>query len=238
MRLCTLLDGEDSGKGESTRQIVLWSFAAAASLLAVVWFGVPFIAARLTGLVPLSLEMQLGEAVDSQARAIFGGKTCANPEGAAALATLVRRLQTAAALPFPPQPVVLASSVPNAFAIPGGKIYVLNGLIGNAESPDELAGVLAHELGHLAHRDGLRRLIQDSGTGFLLGLLFGYVTGVGAILNAGRGMLTAAYSREAEADADQFAVAVMKSLGRSPKALGTLLLRASCPLLCRIGELQ
>jgi len=191
-RLCILLDGEKSANSESTRRIVFWSLAAAASLLAIVWFGVPFIAARLTGLVPLSLEKRLGEAADSQVRAIFGGKTCTSPHGAAALAKLLHQLQTAVPLPLPPQPVVLASSVPNAFAIPGGKIYILDGLIGKAESPDELAGVLSHELGHIAHRDGLRRLIQDSGTGFLIGLLFGDVTGAAAILNAGRGMLNAA----------------------------------------------
>jgi Zn-dependent protease with chaperone function len=229
LQLCKVLDGEGSTNGASTRRIVLWSLAAAASLLAVVWFGIPYISARLTEFVPLSLEKRLGEASDKQIRAIFAGKVCASPEGTAALAKLVGRLQTAARLPFPPEPAVLSSTVPNAFALPGGRVYVLNGLIAKTQSPDELAGVLAHELGHVAHRDGLRRLIQDSGTGFLIGLLFGDVTGAGAVLNAGRGMLSSAYSREAEANADRFAVAVMKNLGRPSNALGVLLLRISGP---------
>ena len=68
------------------------------------------------------------------------------------------RLQTAAQLPIPPDPVVLRSNVANAFALPGGRVYVLAPLLAKSETPDELAGVLTHELGHVAHRDGLRRL--------------------------------------------------------------------------------
>ncbi len=72
---------------------------------------------------------------------------------------------------------VLPTSVPNAFALPGGKVFVLKGLLDKAESPDELAGILAHELGHLKHHDNMRGLIYNGGTSFLIGLLFGDVTG-------------------------------------------------------------
>jgi predicted Zn-dependent protease len=51
---------------------------------------------------------------------------------------------------------VLASPVPNAFALPGGRIYLLNGLLQKAESADEIAGVIAHEMGHVSHRDQTR----------------------------------------------------------------------------------
>ncbi|HXW72071.1 MAG TPA: M48 family metallopeptidase [Methylocella sp.] len=227
--LCKRLDGEGAAGHVSTARIVAWSLAAAASLLAVIWFGVPIIAAQLTGLVPLSWEKRLGEATDTQVRAIFGGRSCASAEGGAALTKLVSTLQAAAGLPIPLQPVVLDSSVANAFALPGGKIYILNGLIGKAESPDELAGLLAHELGHVAHRDGLRRLIQDSGTGFFAGLLLGDVTGGAMLASAGRVALRAAYSRETEANADRYAIALMEKLGRSPKPMGDLLLRISDP---------
>jgi Zn-dependent protease with chaperone function len=229
LRLCTLLDGEGSAGSVSTARIVLWSLAAAASLLAVIWFGVPLVAARLTGLVPLSMEKRLGEAADRRVHAIFGRKTCTRAEGTAALAKLVGALQAIAQLRLPPEPSVLASPIPNAFALPGGKVYVLNGLLEKAESPDELAGVLAHEFGHVAHRDGLRRLIEDSGTGFLVGLLLGDVTGASVVLGAGRGLLSAAYTRDAEANADRFALELMEKLGRSPKPFGDILMRISGP---------
>ena len=113
----------------------------------------------------------------------------------------------------------------NALALPGGRIYLLDGLLQQARSPDELAGILAHELGHVHHRDGMRRLIQTGGTSFLFGLLFGDVTGAGAVIFVGRSMLDASYSRDAERSADAFAIDVMHKLGRSPLPSGDLLFR-------------
>jgi len=229
LRLCKLLDGEGSPGEGSTLRIVAWSLAAAVSICAVAWFGVPALADRLTPLVPNWAERRLGDMADRQVRAIFPAKTCATPEGTAALNKLVGELQAEAHPRLIPEPLVLASNTPNAFALPGGRIYVLKGLLDKAESPDELAGVLAHELGHVAHRDGLRRLIANSGASFLIGLLLGDVAGSSVVLTAGRGLFAAAYSREAEAEADLYAVQTMRKLGRSPKPLGDLLLRITGP---------
>ncbi len=121
----------------------------------------------------------------------------------------------------------MASRTPNAFALPGGKVFLLDGLMQKADSPDEIAGVLAHELGHVKHRDHLRQLIQTGGTSFLFGLLFGDVSGAGAVVFASRTLLNASYSREAEQNADDFAIDVMHRLGRSPKPMGDLLLRVT-----------
>jgi Zn-dependent protease with chaperone function len=166
--------------------------------------------------------------VDSQVRALFGN-TCAKPAGAAALRKLVGRLQTVAHLPIPPDLVVLRSTIANAFALPGGRIYVLSGLLKISETTDELAGVLSHELGRVAHRDGLRRLIRDGGTSFLVGLMFGDVTGSGAVLIAARSVLSASNSRDDETGADRFAVSIMHGLGRPTAPLGVLLERVSGP---------
>jgi Zn-dependent protease with chaperone function len=54
------------------------------------------------------------------------------------------------------RPLCCRRPIPNAFALPGGKVYLFDGLLAKAENPDEIAGVLAHELGHLKHRDGIR----------------------------------------------------------------------------------
>ena len=96
-----------------------------------------------------------------------------------------------------------------------------------AENPDEIAGVLAHELGHLNHRDNMRALIYNGGTSFLIGLLFGDVTGSSAVIFASRSLVTASYSRKAEQDADTFSIGVMHRLGRSPKPMGELLFRVT-----------
>ena len=104
---------------------------------------------------------------------------------------------------------------------------MLSGLLKISETPDELAGVLSHELGHVAHRDGLRRLIRDGGTSFLVGLMFGDIAGSGAVLMAGRSVLTASYSRDDETGADRFAVSIMHGLGRPTAPLGKLLDRVT-----------
>lgn len=224
LRLCPRLDGPGSAATVSAWRIAAASLAAAAAILAIVWFGMPLLADRLAGIFPYAWEKPLGEAVDPRVRAMFGA-ACVRPEGVAALDKLVRQLQQAAALAIPPEAAVLRSTVPNAFALPGGRVYVLSGLIAKAHDPDELAGVLSHEFGHVAHRDGLRRLIRDGGTSFLVGLLFGDVTGSGAVLMAGRLVLSASHSRAAETDADAFAVKIMHGLGRPAAPLGALLLR-------------
>ncbi len=206
-----------------TAKIVFWSLAATISLVLTVLFLVPLVADRLAPMVPISVERRLGEAVDSQVRALFGGEACAAEPGRSALAKLGTKLTGAADLPMSVDIAVLQSEVPNAIALPGGKLYVLAPLLAEAKHPDELAGVLAHELGHVAGRDGLRKLLQTGGSSFLLGLLFGDVTGGAAIVFAAQVLVDSRYSREAEAAADAFAAALMLRLGRSPKPLGAFL---------------
>jgi predicted Zn-dependent protease len=228
LHLCRGLDGPGSTATVAVWRIAAASLAAATVIVAMAWFGMPLLANRLAIVMPYSWEMQLGDAIDPRVRALFGD-TCARPQGAAALHKLVARIQTAAELPIRPDPVVLQSKMANAFALPGGRVYLLSRLLSVSTTPDELAGVLSHEFGHVAHRDGLRRLIRDGGSAFLVGLMFGDVTGSGAVLMAGRMALSATYSRADEERADAFAVSVLHRLGRPTAPLGALLQRITGP---------
>jgi Zn-dependent protease with chaperone function len=218
---CLYLD--DTAHRERTGRILFWSAAAAVSILLCVFFLLPILADRLTPLIPASYERRLGTAVDNQIRTIFSGKICKDPQGLAALERLVAQLRGAQG----PQVdvLVLESTVPNAVALPGGRIYLFKALLDEAESVDEIAGVLAHEIGHAAHRDGLRKLIQAGGTYYLLGLLLGDVTGGGAIVVVSRYLVDSAYSREAEVAADNFAGRTMTALGRPAHPMALLLKR-------------
>jgi len=217
----------DLGEQKQTWRIVFWSLGAVTSIVLLGLFVVPIVADRLVPFIPAAFERRLGEAVDKQTEAVFGGKRCAGAEGQAAFTALVDKLKRAGGVDIELKAAVLASRTPNAFALPGGKIFLLDGLIQKADSPDEIAGVLAHELGHVKHRDHLRQLIQTGGTSFLFGLLFGDVSGAGAVIFTSRTLLNASYSREAEQNADEFAIDVMHKLGRSPKPMGDLLLRVT-----------
>lgn len=222
---CLRLDEHQTSR-RGTAKIVGWSVAAAVSIVCVVLFGVPLAADRLAPLVPKPIERRIGDASEVQVKAIFGGKACEDPSGKAAFTKLVNRLRDAAGLDDDAMTAgVLPSSIPNAFALPGGKVYVLKALIDKAENPDELAGILAHELGHLKHYDNMRGLIYNGGTSFLIGLLFGDVTGSSAVIFASRSVVEASYSREAETAADTFAIEIMHKLGRSPKPAAELMFR-------------
>ena len=223
---CPRLDENRPGRGGAAT-IVGWSLAAAASIIAMVWFGVPLAADRLTPLVPPSFERRLGDVADGQIKVMFGNKVCNEGAGQAAFTKLVNALRDAAGLDRSVQSAVLSTPVPNAFALPGGRVYLFNGLLAKAQNPDEIAGVLAHEFGHLRHRDGTRNLIYNGGTSFLIGLLFGDVTGSGAMVFASRSLVTASYSREAEQSADDFSIEIMHRLGRPSKSMGELLFRVT-----------
>ncbi|HEX8168064.1 MAG TPA: M48 family metallopeptidase [Beijerinckiaceae bacterium] len=208
-------------------RIVGWSLAATVSLVATAVYLVPVAADQLAPLVPIALERRIGEAVDNQVRGLFGEKACAGERGAAALAKLSAGLVDRARLPLPVEVRVLDSAIPNAMALPGGRVYLFDGLLRRAEDPDEVAGILAHEFGHVARRDGLRRLMQTGGSSFLLGLLFGDITGGGTLILLGRTLVDSSYSRDAEAAADRFAADLMIALGRSPRPMGAFLVRVT-----------
>ncbi|SDT02590.1 M48 family metallopeptidase [Bradyrhizobium canariense] len=223
---CNRLD-ENAPGGRGVAHIIGWSLAAAVSIVVVVLFGLPLAADRLTPLVPQVFERRLGDVADGQVKAIFGKKVCDHGAGQLAFAKLVNALRVSAGLDTSIQTAVLATPIPNAFALPGGKVYLFDGLLAKAENPDEIAGVLAHELGHVKHRDNMRGLIYNGGTSFLIGLLFGDITGSSAIIFASRSIVTASYTREAEQNADTFSIDVMHRLGRSPKPMGELLFRVT-----------
>ena len=152
------------------------------------------------------------------------------PSGAPAqaLETLAEKLREANGLDYEGLKLdVIKSKVPNAFALPGGRIIVLDGILQASESSDEIAGVLAHEMGHIAHHDGMRTLIESGGMGFVLGTVLGDFAGATAIFFAGKALVQASFSREVEAAADAYAIETMRALGRSPVPLGVLLARLS-----------
>lgn len=115
---------------------------------------------------------------------------------------------------------VVRSEAVNAFALPGGYITVFTGLLEAAESPEMVAGVLAHEMAHVTERHGLRRLGQSLGFFAAIQLLLGDASGLGRIAKE---MLTIAsvnaYSREQETEADVVGVQFLHRAAIDPGAL-------------------
>jgi Zn-dependent protease with chaperone function len=218
---------DESAPGRGVAAIIGWSLAAAISIVLVALFGVPLAADRLAPLVPQSFERRLGDVADGQIKTVFDARICDNAAGQAAFTKLMNNLRAATGLESTVDAAVLSSPVPNAFALPGGRVYLFSGLLAKADNVDEIAGVMAHELGHLKHRDSTRNLITNGGTSFLIGLLFGDITGSSALIFASRSLITASYSRDAEYAADTTSIDSMLALGRSPKSMGELMFRVT-----------
>ncbi len=92
----------------------------------------------------------------------------------------------------------------NALALPGGHIVVFSGLVEQADSENELSMVLAHELGHFANRDHLRRLGRGLGLAIGAFMLFGENNAAGDLINKLFFLSESHYSREQESAADRF----------------------------------
>jgi beta-barrel assembly-enhancing protease len=120
---------------------------------------------------------------------------------------------------------VVNSDQINAFAVPGGYIYVNRGVIERAGNESELAGVLAHEIGHVVERHSIEQLQRAQGANTLLSILYGAVLrrNPGSVervgVQAAGTAVFAGYSRDAEREADRDAIGFLVRVGISPRGL-------------------
>lgn len=112
----------------------------------------------------------------------------------------------------------------NAFAVPGGHVYIHTGLIQNADNASELAGVIAHEISHVLARHSTEQISRQYGLSILAGLVLGQNPGQLATLAAqiiGTGAI-ARFSREAEREADELGIEAMYRAGYDPNGMATM----------------
>lgn len=140
------------------KQMVIYG-AALAVLVTGVYLSLPAVSAVLARRVPLQVEAQLGVQIET----FFDDDYCRDPAAAAALEKLAARLAVAGLDgPRADRVDVIDWKMVNALTLPGGKILVTRGLLAEAEGPDELAGVLAHELEHVRQRHIMAHIIRGS----------------------------------------------------------------------------
>ncbi|NQV44493.1 MAG: M48 family metalloprotease [Rhodospirillales bacterium] len=122
---------------------------------------------------------------------------------------------------------VLDSDQINAFALPGGYVYVTRGLIALAENEAELAGVIGHEIGHVTARHTATRYSQAMITNIgmnivgLIGSVYGAPRETAQLLSVGAEAILSGYSREQELEADMLGVRYMSRAGYDPNAIKT-----------------
>jgi predicted Zn-dependent protease len=183
-------------------------------------------------LISETQEIQIGRQNYAPTRQGEGGDYVLLPELTAYVSEVGTKLAAVAERPLPYEFVVLNNSVPNAWALPGGKVAVNRGLLTTLDNEAELAAVLGHEIVHAAARHGAKA--QERGTLLQAGVM---ATAIGAsvagadsrlgslvVQGAGLGaqLVSVRYGREAELESDHYGMGYMKRVGYDPAAAVTL----------------
>jgi Zn-dependent protease with chaperone function len=231
-----------AGQGESVvvraQQSWRWVLASTVALVAVLaalWiWGVPGASRLLLLAVPPSVDKALGETTLGTLDQHLTAPSALDPASQQRIReSFARAVQAQAARSGAPRTVPAATPAhelvfrrardktgigPNAFALPGGTIVMTDALVELLDAePDVLNGVLAHELGHVHHRHGMRMVVQAS----LVGLLSSVVLGdFSSVLAAAPVLLgQASYSRDSEREADAYCAEFLKGAGLSPAVM-------------------
>jgi predicted Zn-dependent protease len=212
---------EAEARAAQSRSQLLWiaGLVVLALLIGIAYFGVRRAAQASIDLVPVSLDKKLGKlAFDNMDKE---GRELKDPVLLAAARGIVTRLANAQSKSeFTYDVHVVDADVVNAFALPGGEIVVYTGLMRAADTPEQLASVLAHEMAHVDRRHGMRRIAQSVGVIGAVQLLFGDVSGISAVaIEVLRASTINAYSRDQEREADSDGVATLSRAHIDPKAL-------------------
>jgi beta-barrel assembly-enhancing protease len=187
-----------------SRQRTVWGVVAGvlAALALFLWFGSDVLVEFAVSRIPVEWEQKLGEAAYrdflTQQTVIKEG-----PAVAAVNEITHRLIERIPDNPYKFEIAVVKSDVVNAFALPGGYVVVFTGLLIKAESGEEVAGVLSHELNHVLQRHGLDRIVKQLGLMAVVTILAGDQQGlVGLMKRLGVELLTLKFGREQETEAD------------------------------------
>ncbi len=168
------------------------------ALAAAAWFWLlPYAAGRVAIALPIEYEVKFGE--QSYNALIKDFKVL--PQQTELANQFYKELKISSA--YPVKITVVEKAETNAFAIPGGHIVVFSGLLQQMQHPEELAALLVHEYSHVQLRHTTRSLVQSVGAYAMISMVFGDVTGLGAVLveNA-QTLKSLEYSRKLEKEAD------------------------------------
>ena len=181
----------------------------AVAVVAVIWMLELRPARTIAAALPESSRTKVGRNVIDYFKSQH--KVCIAPEGRAALDKLMIRLLQTADKPDYYKVTVVDWGLVNAFAAPGGQMLLTKGLIRAAQSPEEVAGVLAHEIGHGVELHPETGLVRAVGLSALVELLTGGSSG--ALSNLSAMFLQNSYVRKDERAADVQALKLLKSAG-------------------------
>lgn len=170
-------------------------------------------------LVPQTWDQRVGDQAEAGLKEF--GVVCSSPQVVSDLKKLIPYFREHGT-PYKYEIQIVKSPVENAFALPGGKITVFSETIRKAANYEELAGILAHEIGHVERRHGMQQLSQYMTIRVVLALAFGMTddgTTMALAADAGALLLLLKNSRDHERDADAYAAHKLAEAGISSLAI-------------------
>jgi beta-barrel assembly-enhancing protease len=211
------------------RSRLAWSLVGGAILATVMglWFGSDLLVEIAVSRVPVEWEQKLGESAYRDF--LSHQETMKEGPAVTALAEMITRLtEQIPDNPYKFEVTVVKSDVVNAFALPGGYVAVFTGLMKKAESGEEVAGVLSHELNHVLQRHGLERIVKNLGLLTVTAIVFGDQQGlVGMMKQLGVELLTLKFGREQETEADLAGLQLLQRAKIDPSGMITFFERLS-----------
>jgi beta-barrel assembly-enhancing protease len=213
-----------SAKSQKTHKMA-WVLGICALVLIVGLLAMaPLLSGPLAKMASDNWRQRIGNQSSAQIEAFLGG-SCVGDQGQVALSDLAQRLAHHLPVTEKLNVKVIDNDMVNAFALSGGNIRFIRGLIDEATDPDEVAGVLAHEIAHVALRHPEELAFRNMGYDILLSTFAdsGAVTEVAA--SAGILLVNAAYSREAESAADTLAFQLLKEANISSTGMASFFAR-------------
>lgn len=195
------------------------AFAAVGLVLAAaglyLW-GIPWISATAAQKVPVEWESALGAKVVENLSEDLAD--CEDPELKSTVTTVLERLSTTTGSPYTFNVRVLDDGTVNALAAPGGHLVLFRGLLEKMETPEELAGILAHEVRHVTLRHTSQAMLRELSMAIGISALTGGMD-ISQIAGAARMLGSLQMSREAESQADLEGLELMLQAGFRGEAM-------------------
>ena len=195
-----------------------WTVGGLLAVFAIGYFVMTFLPDKVARVLPDGWRNRVGKQMEEAM--VQGAKVCHSASGDAALGAMIGRM--AEGMPDLPAIGVHVYNLPilNAFAVSGGNIILTRELIDKADGPDELAGVLAHEIGHVAHLHPEAQLVRLTGMQVLASVFTGS-NGGDMTTNLAFMATALKFTRQAEAEADAYARETMVKADIDPIGLKT-----------------
>jgi len=208
-------------KGQVLKRLLLWFVMLGGFIALVTAVVLPLAAEATIRWLPRSAEIPLGRKVEADIlRKLIetekmpnGIRICNYPPGLAALGKVFEGLNKGLPDDINLRVTVMEADFANAMAMPGDRILIFSKLFEMTDHPNALAGVIAHELGHVVSRDPIRALVERGSGTILLRLLVGEKIGNKMDDLISQKLLIAANTREMEHRADVIALDLMNKAG-------------------------